>query len=177
MNQFTISHLAINNPAKTDQKQGVKVVLSNQEINKVGEQVDKGLNKIGENAAEGEGATKGDSEGLKADVERTGASAKVSDLNADVNDRIPANRRNEVTIVDERDRRPFDRANILKRLASKGIYTTSKNVNAKPDGGLEESKMDEKVAEAKESEDYDNQITLADSIIPPSIEFTNPTTK
>jgi len=151
MSQFNILHLAVNNPAKTGQKTGVKVLLSNQEIDEVDRQVDKGVdravNKIGENALDGKGMEKNatEGEGLKPGV---------------------VSRRNEVSIVDERDGRPFDRANILKRLASKGIYTTSKNVNAKPDGGLEESKMDENVADATESE------ALADSIIPPSIEFT-----
>ena len=155
MNKFTISHLAINNPAKTGQKRGVKVLLANQDIDKVGEQVDKGLNKIGENTAEGDG------DGLKADVERIGAPAK------DANGSVPVSRmdKNEVTIVDERNKRKFDRASILNRLASNGIYTTIKSVNAKPDRGLEESKMSEAAD------------TLADSIIPPSIEFTNPVTK
>ena len=155
MSQFTISHLAIKNPANTGQKMGVKVLLSKPDVDKVDEQVDKGLDKIGETASEGEGM----------DVEGEGLKPRV------------VSRRNEVTIVDERERRPFDRANILKRLESKGIYTTKKSVIAKPDGGLEESKMDENVAEAKESEAYDNQITLTDSIIPPSIEFTKSVTE
>jgi hypothetical protein len=150
MSQFTISHLAIKNPANTGPKMGVKVLISKPDVDKVDEPVDKGFNKIGENAAEG----KAEDEDLK-----------------------PANRKNELTIVDERERRPFDRANILKRLASNGVYTTSKTVIAKPNGGLEESKMDENIAEAKESEAYDNQITLADSIVPPSIEFTKSVTE
>ena len=154
MSHFTISHLAINNPAKTGQKRGVKVLLSNPDTDKVAEQVDKGLDKIGENAAEGEGKAEG--EGLKPDA---------------------VSQRNEVTIVDERDKRTFDRASILNRLASNGIYTTSKNVSAKPGRGLEESKMGENVGEAKRSVFFDSQITLADSIVPPSIEFTKPITE
>jgi hypothetical protein len=154
MSHFTISHLAINNPAKTVQKRGVKVLLSNPDTDIVGEQIDKGLNKIDENATEGEGKAEG--EGLKSDA---------------------VSRKTEVTIVDERDKRTFDRASILNRLASNGIYTTSKSVNAKPVRGLEESNMVENVAETKRPDFFDSQITLADSIVPPSIEFTKPVTE